>query len=145
MKRKISIGLVAAALLGIALHQSCLYISFDYVDTERDGQFTLDVVMDPNGYDVSEIVEDSVTVQFDGWSHTLPYGEKFFLPAYKMLNVDVKIWLSTKNCREPMYFSDRSVWLFCGDGEVHTVMVPLDLNPINFDASVYPWDNVSKD
>lgn len=145
MKRKISIGLVAAALLGIALHQSCLYISSDYVDTERDGQFTLDVVMDPNGYDVSEIVEDSVTVRFDGLSHTLPYGEKFFLPANKMLNVDVRVWLSTKNCREPMYFSDRSVWLFCGDGEVHTVKVPLDLNPINFDASVYPWDNVSKD
>ena len=120
MKRKISIGLVAAALLGIALHQSCLYISSDYVDTERDGQFTLDVVMDPNGFDVSEIVEDSVTVQFDGLSRTLPYGEKFFLPANKMLNVDVRIWLSTKNCRLPMYFSDRSVWLFCGDSQILT-------------------------
>lgn len=145
MKRRISIGLVVAALLGIALHQSCFYISSDYVDTERDGQFTLDVVMDPNGFDVSEIVEDSVTVRFDGLSRTLPYGEKFFLPANRMLNVDVRIWLSTKNCRMPMYFSDRSVWLFCGDGEAHTVKVPLDLNPINFDASVYPWDNVSKD
>ena len=124
-------------VLCTATLSSCV-LSTEYALEVPEGTANLDVVIEADEEVMSCFVTDSVRVCYDGGHFCNFYGEPFDVPAGRLLDLNVCIFLSADWQRPGfvMYSACRDVVMWCDAGESCPVRVPFSPRQISFEPEI---------